>query len=381
MNKRFLLIGFILVLLAAIPLTIYILTTQKSATNTKSSAAPSSRLFFQLENSSGTDNSVAAAAPFSVDVMVDPASNGNTNSVSFVKMSISYDGNALTAGTNYFTAGQKFQTVLEGPTQNCDTNKKCTINATVSIGSNPQNAVTSQDTVAVLSFTPNTEGTTVLDFVKDQNQILSLATSDQPAENVFSNSSALTLTVGAAASPTDSGGGGGGGGGGGQPSPTTGGGGGGGGGGTGSIPTCSSLTADPTASDSAPFTSLLTAVGNSDNAVINKVSFNFGDSNVQDVTTGTGIGTNSVSIQVSHIYRTPGTFTASAIMTDANGNTSTQGSCTQTITVGGGGAPIPTATPQPVTTVGATGPGSTLVIAGVVGAAIAVLGVVLILAF
>lgn len=392
--KRFLLIGFIVVLLAAIPLTMYILVTQRTVT--KSGAAPTSRLAFVAPT-----DPVVVGTPVTIPLTVDPTSNGGSNVVSFVKVAFTYDGNKLQVGSNYFTNGQSFPTTLEGPTNNCDTNKLCTITVTVSIGANPQQGVTSLTNVGTITFTPlaatDTNNPTVLNFVANQIQILSLATADQPAENVFAGGTSLPLTIVTAGSlsgtpvPTDT------------PEPTTttttdnttGGtsdtGGSstttsGGGTTSGNTPTCSSLTADQNnTSNGAPFTVLLTAVGTSDTSTISKVSFNFGDGNSQDVTTGGGIGTASVSTQISHVYQANGTFTATASLTDADGNISAAGSCTQTIAIGGtqtaqANTPTPTGTPQPVTTVGATGPGQTFLLAGAGGAVLVTIGLVLLLA-
>lgn len=394
--KRFLFIGFIVVLLAAIPLTIYILVTQR--TITKSGAAPSSRLAFVAPT-----DPVVVGTPVTIPLTVDPTANGGNNVVSFVKVAFTYDGNKLQVGNNYFTNGQSFPTTLEGPTNTCDSNKLCTIAVTVSIGANPQQGINSLTNVGTITFTPlaatDPNNPTTLNFVANQIQILSLATTDQPAENVFAGGTSLPLTIvtalslsgtpiptdtpfpGEAANPTDT------------PTPSNNGGtsgtsGNGGTGTTGTGPTCSSLTADQNnTSNGAPFTVLLTAVGNSNSSTISKISFNFGDGNSQDVTTGGGIGTASVSTQISHVYQSNGTFTATATLTDADGNVSTAGSCTQTVTIGGGNqtaqnndTPTPTGTPKPVTTVGATGPGQTFLIAGAGGAILTTIGIVLLLA-
>lgn len=378
--KRFLLIGFIVVLLAAIPLTIYILVSQ--STSTKSSAAPASKLGFVAPT-----DSVVVGQSVTIPVTVDPTANGGNNTVSFVKLAFTYDGNKLQIGSGtYFQQSTSFPTLLEGPTNSCDNNKLCTVTVTVSIGSNPQQGVSSLTNVGTVTFTPlaatDPNNPTMLNFVTNQIQILSLATTDQPAENVFAGGTSLPLTIVTAASlsgtpiPTDT------------PTPgqassnsST--------GGTtsssGNGTTCTSLTADQTTGASAPFTVLLTAVGTSSTSTISSVSFNFGDGNTQNVTTGGGIGTANANMQISHIYQTTGTFTATATVTDANGNTSPPGSCSQTITVNSSQVAqstpsstlVPTNTPGPVATVGATGPGQTFIFVGAGGAILTTIGIVL----
>ncbi len=389
--KRFLFIGFVVVLLAAIPLTIYILVSQ--STNTKSSAAPSSNLAFVAPT-----NPVVVGQSVTIPITVDPTANGGSNIVSFVKVAFTYDGNTLQLGSGtYFQQSTSFPTILEGPTNSCDNNKLCTVSVTVSIGANPQQGVSSLTNVGTVTFTPlvatDPSNPTMLNFVANQIQILSLATTDQPAENVFAGGTSLPLPIVTAVSlsgtpiPTDT------------PTPidtptpgqsqssssSMGSNGTGGSSSSGSGTACTSLTADQNSGTGVPFTVLLTAVGSSSTSTISNVSFNFGDGNTQNITTGGGIGTANINTQISHIYQTAGTFTATATVTDANGNTSAPGSCSQTITISSSqsgqssscAALTPTNTPGPVATVGATGPGQTFIIAGAGGAILTTLGIVL----
>jgi PKD repeat protein len=108
----------------------------------------------------------------------------------------------------------------------------------------------------------------------------------------------------------------------------------------------------------------LSARGTAASGTISKVTFNFGDNNVQDVTSGNGIGTTSVTAQLSHIYRNPGTYTATATLYDTNGNSSNASSCSQTLSV----------TSQVNNPIPSTGPSEMLVGAGIAGVGIAVLG-------
>lgn len=383
MKPKFFLIGFLLVVLIAVPLTIYLLT-QQGPTNTKSSAAKATILAFPSPIPDAT-----VGQQVDIPIQVNPSNQGSTNQVSLVKFAITYDGSKLQAASTYFTPGAAFSVPLEGPNNTCSsgssttptptgTSSTCTISATVSIPADPTKAVSSQDIVGTLHFTPisatDTNGTTI-SFVPNQNQVLSLAVGDQASENVLlsAQDGKLVINAGAGTTPTDT------------PTPTPGttspGGGttGGTSGGSTSTPTgptCTSITADKASSDTAPFTVLLTANGTA-TASISKVSINFGDGNVEDVTSGTGIGTTSIASQVSHVYKTTGTFTATATITDANGNISTPNSCSQVISIGQGTSPTPSPTPAgatPVTSVGPTGPGSTLVLAGVAGAVLVIAG-------
>ena len=380
--RKFFVIGIIAVILIAVPLVAYLLTTQK--TTTQSGAAPSTVLSFTTPT-----DPVPVGTPIQIPVVVDPAGGGSTgNQVSFIKLTINYDGSKLQVGSTYYTPDPKFSTLLEGPSNNCN-GTTCTITATVSTGADPNNAVSSQNNVATLTFTPlvptNANTPTQLTFGSD-SQVLSIASTDKPAENVLNRAQPGSVTIIAAdVTPTDTGGGT-------QPTDTPtpiGGDGSSGGTTSGTTPTttaspltCNSLTADNTSSDTTPFTTLLTTVGTSSGGNISQVVFNYGDGNVDTITSGGGLGTTSVSVQQSHIYKTTGTFTATAVLSDDSGNTTSPSDCSITITVGGSGGtsdtPTPTqaiaANPTATPSIPATGPGNTIVGVGIAGAAIIVLG-------
>jgi hypothetical protein len=172
------------------------------------------------------------------------------------------------------------------------------------------------------------------------------------------------------------------------PSPTTTGGGS-TGGATSTPPVCTGLTADRALSGAAPFSITFAAAGTSATGTISKVTFNFGDTQVSDVTASGGIGTNSVTAaKAAHTYNNPGTYTATAIMTDNTGQTSTPTTCTQTVTVtaastssqaGGGVVAVaaPTTQTAPLSPKAPLGPGDTFLKAGAVGGIISVIGAVL----
>jgi len=94
------------------------------------------------------------------------------------------------------------------------------------------------------------------------------------------------------------------------------------------------LTVDRSTTGNAPYSLTFTANGTSSTGTISQVAFNFGDGQTSNVTQAGGIGTASVNVQASHTYNNPGTFTASAVLTDNSNNTSSSSaSCEQTITV------------------------------------------------
>lgn len=400
--RRFLIIGFILALLIAVPIVAYFVINQK--TETQSHANPLSSLLFE----DLTDPAVVGQ-PYKVTVDVNPSSNGSSNSVSFVKLTVSYDGSKLQADNSSLVPDPAFPVTLEGPTNTCN-GTACTITATLSIGPDPTKAISSQSPVATITFKPlaptDANAPVKLDFVSGQNQILSLATTDQPAENVFTRGIPTNVTILSAADasgtptptipgdqPTDT------------PAPgaptntpppsggSTGGSTGGTSGSSNQPPICNSLTVTKVATDTSGMSYTLEAKGSDSDGTVSKVTFNFGDGNVQDDTNGQTIGTNSIDESAAHTYASSGTYTASALLTDNEGAISTTSTCKQTINVGNvannpspttiaeAGTPTPTAIPANPKNIPPTGPGDTLVIIGLSGAALAGLGLAFMLGF
>jgi hypothetical protein len=317
-------------------------------------------------------------------------------------MNISYDATKLSLDqTNGIKQNDaSFPSVLEGPTY---TNGNVSI--TLSIGADPTKVAQTPTKVATITFkakdTTNSTPTAVK-FVDGQTQVLSIASSDQPSENVLSatkpvniaiNASSTTPTPGTGTTPTPSTT---------TPTPST---------ATtpapttaqkaNAAPTCTSLTFDRAASGTAPFAITLTANGRDSDGTISKVTFNFGDGPVQDVTQSGGIGTNTVSTPLAHTYNNAGTYQASVVLID-NAGAISSGTCTQTITVsaatanggggttggtggtptqlpatGGGGAEPTTAPTVPTPTLKPSGPGDTVLAGGVVAAIVSIVGVVM----
>ena len=320
--KRVLLIGFILVLLIAIPVTVFLLQQQSK---TKSGATPATTISI-----SPVSQTVKVGDTVPLKISVDPT---NTNLVSFVKFTINYDSTKLSVDpTTGFTPGD------------LPNKLKLTKNVTYGAGSvavslsanNDATAIIKQSTVVgTVNFKvlPSTStAPTQITFGSD-TQVLSLGSTDQFNENVLSSANPASLSI-IGETPTIAL----------TPVPTN-------------APTCTSLTADTT-SGAAPVSTNLTVVGSSSNSTISKITFNFGDGQTQDITASGGIGTNSVNVLQSHSYASAGTFQAKAVLTDAN-NAINSSACSVTITVTGAGtttttptttivvATAPTATPTP----------------------------------
>lgn len=362
MLKNALLIGLLLAVIGGVAITIVVLQTQ---THTQSNAAQATSFSFGGPTSANVGDNIDKP------IIVNPQSGSASNQVSFVKVAFTYDGTKLAktgAGLEYATK----YTALEGPSVNCDATNTCTASVTLSVGNSPSNVISSQTTVATMHFTAlaATNGTpTPLTFVSGQNQALSVASTDQPAENVFSTGTNAAISIngtggGASGTPAPTGpiptG----------PTPT------GSIGGESSPVSCDSLSVD-VASGEAPLTVVFSATGSSTTTPITKFTFNFGDGLVQDASTSAD--TTNVSTQTTHIYHDNGTYTASATVTNQDNATSDPSQCTTTIQVGN--VALATATPTPNPSIASTGPGQTLVSIGITGVAITVLGIALIAIF
>ncbi len=344
--KKLFLFGFIVVLLVGIPLTVYLIQQQQEV---RSRAAKSTTLSFFPESTTTAPIKKNAGDTFTLDVMVDPGSN----LVSFVKLEVQYDPEKLaTVSANAFQANSlAFPSVLE---TKYELGK---ISVTLAVGPDPTKAVQQKVKAGTITFQAKANtapGTPTLVTHGAKTEVLSIGSSDQASENVLSSALPAVIVIGAAAnetpvpipsgspfptaevSPTDA------------LSPTealsptialtptiT------GGGGTPSAsapPLCNSLSVDRATTGAAPLAITFTANGTATAGTVSKVTFNFGDGQVSDVTSAGGIGTAAVNVQLSHTYNNVGVYEASAVLTDSNKNISATTGCKQTITVA---APTP----------------------------------------
>ncbi len=353
-GKKFFLIGFIIVLLIGIPISVYYLQKQQE---TRTRAEKSTNLTFTPESSQTNPIQKSIGDSIPLDIMVNPG----TNLVSFVKLSIQYDADKIaTDSAGAFVPNTiVFPTVLEGPIYSSGK-----IEVTLSVGPDPTKVVQSLAKAGTITFKAlaNTaDGQPTLVTYSSTTQVLSIGSTDQASENVLSSTTPATIVIAGAVSPTVTG----------TPipipsgtltptpvvtstptitatatptstptptttttptvtptyAPTA----------TGSvnqIPVCSTLAVDRATTGAAPFAITFTANGTDSDGTISKVNFNFGDGEISgDISTSGGIGTNSVNVATSHEYQNAGTFTASAVLTDNNGGVSGSTSCQQTILV------------------------------------------------
>lgn len=371
-GKKIFLLGFIIVLLFAIPLTVYLTQQQQDVT---SQAAPTTILSFVP-----TSKTMNVGDSASFDVMMDPGSN----QVSFIKLTLTYDATKFTVdqASGLVPNSDTFGAPLQGPTYTSGA-----VSVSLSVGSDPARVITSTTKIATLTLKAIAEtggSTTLIQAPKVQQQVLSVASGDQANEDVLAGQPApATVTIGPGSAPTAN-----------------------------KAPVCTSLVLDRAATGPAPYSVTFTASGKDEDGTVSKVSFTFGDGKIGDATSGGGIGTNSVNAQISHTYQNAGTYTASAVLTDSNSGTSSETACTTTITVTGGtsgggtgggtttgggvgaggtgtgGAAVPTAEPTeviptkiltPIPTIDPTGPGETIIGVGAIGIMLSILGGIILL--
>jgi hypothetical protein len=356
--KKIFLLGFILVILIAIPFSVYV-AQKRQTISTK--ATPSTSLSFEPAAATAK-----AGDTVSLNIMLDPGTGTLANQVSFVKLAIKLVDPAkfTIVSLEPNATGNTLNTKVEEPVYD-NTAGKATIS--LSIGADPTKAIITKTKIAVLQLKAN-EATAPtapnVTFDVSGSQVLSIDNNSQTSDNVLlSTAISATVTVTGSTAPTPTL----------TPIPT-------------SIPTiipttppssstsaapiCSSLEINGLANGTAPYALTFTAIGNDSDSAISKISFNFGDS-IEDLTSGGGIGTSTVSGQLLHTYNTPGTYTAYAVLTDNSNNLSAQGSCTKTITIGS--APIQTIQPtqQPLPP---TGDGKIMFGLGAIGVVFTIIG-------
>jgi len=374
--KKLILLGFAVILLIAIPLTVYLVQKQQE---TRGRATRSTTLSIEPSTASTT-----VGQTISFDIMVDP---GGINIVTLATLIINYEPDKLTTAAGFVPnitgctdPGHPglFCRVLQEPIYSSGS-----ISAVLAI-SPLDPPIQTRTKIATITFQAQSitnPGTTTPITFGDETQVRSSGDNESFSDNVLYQTipANVTITAGTAISPT--------------PTPTT------------SVinptvtptrtptpttiviqptnqaPSCTALTLDQAATGTAPYTLTFTAVGNDTDGTINKVNFSFGDGLSQDETQAGGIGTNAVNIITSHTYNNAGTFTATATLTDDGGTVSNATTCTQNITVSSAIAVVPTTPPQPppviytpIPTVPPTGPRETIIGIGAVGIVLTIIG-------
>ena len=348
--------GFIFILLAAIPFTLYLLREQQ---RTKTQATPSTTI-----DAASPTNPVNIGQDFSLDIAIKPGSN----IVSYIKLNITYDATKLaTSGAGFEPNSAILPAVLEGPIYTPG-------NISISLSTGPESTSVIQSNANIGKITFKgiaATGGTPTQVTFNGSQVLSIADSDSPSENVLQTTSPASITINAqVAGPTIA----------------------------NQLPVCSSLSVDRPLTGTAPYSITFTGTGTDPDGTINSVTFDFGDGPIQNVTQSGGIGTNTVSVPISHTYNNAGTFTTKVIFADNSRGTNVENaSCVKTIVVATAAmvttqpeqpiAPsqvviatiIPTDVPTrgPIPSGIETGPGNTIIGMGIGGFILSAIGIII----
>ena len=311
-------IGFLVVVIIAIPITIFLVQQQLQ---TRTQATPNTTLSF----TPGTQ-SAEVGEDVTFNILMSP---GN-NQVNYVKLVIKYDSTKLTASESSFTVNEASGlSILQGPVMGADT-----ISVALSVGSDPTKVIQTDTNIGSVTFNVTGGSALPTDVTFDATtEIRSIngANDDAYNENVFLSGTPASVTIlgGEEISPTPtievlsptpeatvsvS------------PTPEQ----------TESlseIPICSSIGMDVAASGIAPYTITFAVSGTDIDGTIEEASFDFGDGNFEDVTSGGGISTDTIDVTLAHTYYTPGDYIVSVILTDDTGETSDTNSCTTNVTI------------------------------------------------
>lgn len=189
-GRKILLLGFIFVLLVAIPLTVYILQKQQEL---RSRAAPATKIYFAEAGKTTpplTTLRKNVGDTFDLDIVVDPGTN--QNQVSFIKLNITYNGAWLEVVDSKLVINEVvFPAILEAPSYTSGNTS-----ATISVGPDPVKVIKTTTKVGTITFkTRSGTGDPKITLAFTGSQVLSIASTDEPSENVLANPIPLELSI------------------------------------------------------------------------------------------------------------------------------------------------------------------------------------------
>lgn len=196
--KKIFLLGFIVVILIAIPLSVYV--AQKSQRIT-SKASRSTTLYF--DQASPT---VKTGDTLTLGIMLNPGTGATANQVSFVKLSISFDPNKFTTIQESLEPNMEspntLNVKLEDPVYETG---KATIS--LSIGADPAEVVTTTTKIAILklkalSATSDSNPSSITFDPAPNTQVLSIASGDGTSENVLSTTEPANAIITGTSTPS-----------------------------------------------------------------------------------------------------------------------------------------------------------------------------------
>lgn len=188
--KKIFLLGFIAMVLVAIPFSVYVAQKRQQIT---SKAAASTVLSFEPASTT-----IKVGDILTLNIMLDPGIGTSANQVSFVKLSLSFDREKFTTAGASLVPNPDFSntltTILEDPVFESG---KASIS--LSIGADPTRAVTTKTKIAILQLkaasTTAPASPNVTFDPAPNTQVLSIASLDQTSENVLSTTVPAKVTI------------------------------------------------------------------------------------------------------------------------------------------------------------------------------------------
>lgn len=188
-QRRGLFIILGIVILAVVGVSIWFI---RQRTVTAPRAAASTTLSFVAPT-----QTVQNGQQLSSDIMITPG----TNSVSVVKLVLTYNSDQLQVASDassFVVNSAAFPQTLQEPATTCN-GTLCTLSATYAIGADPTKAITAPTTLGTFKATVIAPDQTPVTVGFDQTAaVYSVGTGDQAGENVLASTAPLSFTVNAA---------------------------------------------------------------------------------------------------------------------------------------------------------------------------------------
>lgn len=193
-GKRLVLLGIVVILLAVIPLTLYLVQQQQEI---RSRAVPSTTLSFAPSSSQNSPLRKAIGETFTLDVMMNPG----TNEVIWAELAINYDPAKLATADAALAPTNALPGVVEGPTYTSGTAKitLSRIGETVSLG-----GITTTTKIATLTLKALAQTQTPIQITFDDQTLIRSTRGKDPADlNVLSSTTPAWIMIAqAAGTPT-----------------------------------------------------------------------------------------------------------------------------------------------------------------------------------
>ncbi len=191
-KKKILIVGFALLLLISIPLTLSLMSQRQE---TRQRAAGSTTLSFEPASATATPLTKKIGEEITMDLVVEPG----TNLVTFVKYQITFDPTKIQLkATNPIVLNSAVFSSVEGPVTTANS-----IAQSISIGSDPTKAIQTKTKIGTITFNAiaSTNGTPTTVAFGTMTQALSAGQNDQASQNVLSSTSPALIAIDGTGTP------------------------------------------------------------------------------------------------------------------------------------------------------------------------------------